>query len=79
MILDIRGLAFVDAFKEVRSAVSDFDTQHEDVIVFVDADEFEKCAIIKGFVEMIVECETIIEESGGYYFLKIIPLSQAAA
>ena len=51
MTLDIRGLPYVDAFKQVKEAVSRFHTHDEDVIVFVDADELEKCTIMKGFAD----------------------------
>ncbi len=78
MTLDIRGLSYIDAFKQVRDAVSCFHTHDEDVIVFVDADELQKCTSMKDFVEMFLECETVIEETGGYYILKIMRELQVA-
>ncbi len=78
MTLDIRGLPYIDAFKQVKDAVSSFHTHDEDVIVFVDSDELEKCTIIKGFVEILLECKTVIQETGGYYILKIMREFQVA-
>ncbi len=78
MTLDIRGLPYVDAFKQVKDAVSRIHAYDEDVIVFVNANEHEKCNLIKGFVEILLECKTVIEKTGEYYILRIFRELQVA-
>lgn len=72
MTLDLRGLSFTDSFKQVRDAIVLSRLLKEEVIAFIEAHENEKCTLIKGFTELVLDCKTIIEESNGFYMLKIM-------
>ncbi|RJQ55009.1 MAG: hypothetical protein C4526_04220 [Nitrospiraceae bacterium] len=71
MILDMRDIPYFDAFMQVSEAVS-MRTQNEEVLVFVDSHEYEKCMAIKGFAEILLECKTTVKETSGYYIIQII-------
>lgn len=71
MILDMRGLDCMDAFNQVSDAAAHLHMKDEEIDVFVDADEFEKCMIIKGFIENFLGYNTSIAETSGYYILKV--------
>jgi len=71
MVLDMREIPYIDAFMQVRDAVN-LQPRNEEVLVFVDADEHEKCLAIKGFAEVLLECKTAVMETGGYYIVQII-------
>ena len=73
MTIDAGGLSYTDIFKQLRDAVSNYYATYEDVLIFVEAYEYEKCNLIKGFVEILLGCKTRVEESCGYYVLKVFP------
>ncbi len=75
MTLDLRGLTFTDSFKQVKDAIALSCSGKEEVIAFVEAHEHEKCTLIKGFTEVLLDCATSLEESNGFYMLKIMPSS----
>ncbi len=71
MILDMRGLSYDEVFREIRDALSQFPSCKNDFEVFIDAHEFEKCTVIRGFFELLCQCKTIVKETCGFYVLKI--------
>lgn len=73
MILDLRGLSFNDSFKQVRDAITLSCSSKEEVVAFIEAHENEKCTLIKGLTELLLGCKTILEETNGFYMLKIMP------
>jgi hypothetical protein len=72
MIIDARGLSFSETFKELRDIVYYGGTSRDDVLVFVDAYDNEKLNLIKGFVEILLECITVVAKANGYYVIKIV-------
>ncbi len=70
-MLDIRGASYIDAFTQLRDATNLL-TRNEELLVFVDAHEQEKCMIIKGFVEILLECKATIKETSGHYIIYVI-------
>jgi ABC-type cobalamin/Fe3+-siderophores transport system ATPase subunit len=73
MTLDLRGLSFSDSFKEIRDAIVLAYTLKEEIVAFLGANENEKCTLLKGFIELLLDCKIILEESNGFYMLKIMP------
>jgi hypothetical protein len=73
MTLDLRGLSYGDSFKQVKDAVALSSSGKEEVVAFIDAHEHEKCTLLKGFSELLLDCRTNLEESNGMYLLKIVP------
>lgn len=79
MTLDVRGLHYIEIFDQIRDVLSCVNAQNEDIDVFVDANEFEKCIVLKGFVENLMKVKTDIEETCGFYILKIVRDAQTIA
>ncbi len=73
MTLDLRGLSFIDSFKQIRDAIALACSLKEEIIAFIEANENEKCTLLKGLTELLLDCKTILEESNGFYMLKIMP------
>jgi len=73
MILDLRGNSIIDSFNQIKDAVAFSCFLKEDIVVFIEANENDKCTLIRGLTELILGCKTILEESSGFYMLKIIP------
>jgi len=73
MTLDLRGLSFSDSFKQIRNAIALACTLKEEIVAFIDTNENEKCTMLKGLTELLLDCKTILEESNGFYMLKIMP------
>lgn len=70
-MLDIKELPYAEIFRQIREAVSRSEENDEDVDIFVDGHEFEQCMILKGFVENMLGLGTKIEETCGFYILRI--------
>jgi len=73
MTLDLRGLSFTDSFKQIRDAIALSRFLKEDIVAFIEAYENDKCTLLKGLTELLLDCKTILEESNGFYMLKIMP------
>jgi len=73
MILDLRGNSIIDSFYQIKDAVALSSFLKEDIVAFIDTHDNDKCTLIKGLAELILDCKTILEESSGFYMLKIIP------
>jgi hypothetical protein len=73
MTLDLRGLSYTDSFKQLKDAITLSCSLKEEVVAFLEAHENEKCTLIKGFIELLFGCKTILKESNGLYMLKIMP------
>jgi hypothetical protein len=73
MTLDLRGLTFIDSFKQIRDAIAVACSLKEEIVAFIDTNENEKCTLLKGLTELLLDCKTILEESSGFYMLKIMP------
>ncbi|RJR23053.1 MAG: hypothetical protein C4581_00080 [Nitrospiraceae bacterium] len=73
MTLDLRGLSYSDSFKQVKEAIALSCPGKDEVVAFIDAHEHEKCTLLKGFSELLLDCKTNLEESNGMYLLKIMP------
>jgi hypothetical protein len=71
MIIDARGLSYMDTFKQVKDAVFICRPKFEDLMIFVESHQYEKYSLIKGFIEILLECETTMEETAGYYVIRI--------
>ena len=72
MVIDARDLSFDETFKELRDVVSHGQGGLDEVSVFVDARDCEKLNLITGFAKILLDCNTIVIESNGYYILKVI-------
>lgn len=73
MILDLRGNSVIDSINQIKDAVALSCFLKEDIVAFIEAHENDKCALIRGLTELILDCKTTLEESSGFYVLKIIP------
>ena len=73
MTLDLRGLSHSDLFKQIRDAVALSGNEGNEVVAFIDAHDNEMCTLIKGFTEIVLDCAIKLEESNGYYMLRIMP------
>lgn len=79
MTLDVRGLHYIEIFDQIRDVLSCVHSQNDNIDVFVDAKEFEKCIVLKGFVNNLAEVKADIEETCGFYILKIVRDAQEMA
>jgi hypothetical protein len=73
MTLDLRGLSFTESFKQIRDAIALACCLQEEIVAFIEAHENGKCMMLKGLTELVLDCKTILEESNGFYMLKIMP------
>jgi hypothetical protein len=73
MTLDLRGISFTDSFKLIRDAAALSCFLKEDIVAFIEAYENDKCTLLKGLAELVLDCKTILEESNGFYIIKIMP------
>ena len=73
MTLDLRGLSFTESFRQIRDAIALACFLKEEIVAFIEAHENEKCTLLKGLTELVLDCKTILEESNGFYMLKIMP------
>jgi hypothetical protein len=71
MIIDARGIPYKDAFMQMRDAVNTTSNKGE-IFVFCDSQEYEKCMAIKGFAEILLGCKTAVNETGGFYMIRVI-------
>lgn len=73
MILDVRGVPYMEIFIQVRDAVNEMNSKllPADVTVFLDSDESDKCMAVKGVAEVLLDCRAIIREANGYYVVQI--------
>lgn len=71
MIIDARALSYTDAFKQLKDAIACNGPQENELLVFFESSDEEKCSFIKGFAEILLDCETTLREAAGYRFLKI--------
>ncbi len=71
MVLDIRELSFIDSFKKIRSAYLESLDKQEDIMVVVGTSENDRLDTIKDFIKNCLNCRPTMQESNGYYVLKI--------
>lgn len=72
MVIDARKFSFSEIFKELRDVVYQGLASRDDVLVFLNAHDCEKLNLITGFVEILLECKTLVVEANGYYVVKVI-------
>jgi hypothetical protein len=72
MTLDMRAVPYNQIFQQLKHAIAWSHAHDEDIDVFMDASDFEKCMTIKGFVEYRTNHKTAVLESCGFYVLRIM-------
>jgi len=79
MTIDARGMSYIDIFNEIKKSASDFYSNHEECLVFVDAHDLEKSRIIRGFIRTLWACNSRLVESNGFYIVWTLRNSETAA
>ena len=79
MTIDARDMSYVDIFNQLKKSAADFYSNHEDCLVFVDANDLEKSGIIQGFIRTLWACDTTLVESNGFYIVRTMRNSATAA
>ncbi len=71
MIIDAQSMTYEDTFKKLRDAVAKKHHSSDDLQVFVESNDSEKCLFIKGFAETLLDRKINIQEAEGYYILTV--------
>lgn len=78
MTIDARGQNYSEIFKQIKDAAPDFYSIHEELLVFVGANDLNKSRLIRGFVEILLGCETDLVEASGFYIIRAVRDTTAA-
>jgi len=79
MTIDARDMSYDEIFNQIKKSASDFYTNHEECLIFVDANDLEKSGIIQGFIRTLWGCDTMLVESNGFYIVRTMRNSETAA